>query len=508
MRKATCLVLILALCTVAAHAGEVWEGQWIEARSPNFVVTSALGKSDTTQLVQELEDFRTLVGAVTNAAELKERVPTHVLVFKDPVADIGLRGLVSGGFYPRMRDNYAVARGTAGGWTRTLQGLGFTLQYDYTVFLIRNQAARGYPSWYAVGLAEVLGAADLHDDRFVLGGPPPGRLQVLSQPGRWLPYSRIIDASQLSRLNGHEADLFYSQAWALVHYLSFGKPGLDLPVALKEYLADLERGTAPVPAFEKAFHEDMATLDKTVRRYLKQARSTNGTLTHTFDPAGIAVRELASDEVAARLAMLSLSIRQFKPAGKFADAALAANPDNAAALVVRADLLKIAGKYPDAEALYVKAIVLEPDSDLHHLDFGQYWLDRAAGAADDPVRHDYFNKARLEFYKADKLNDHNPETLAYYGFSYLLEKVNEAKGVATLEYAHTLLPSNINITLMLAQLYVTTGQPIKARPLLQAVSAWGSARQVEFVDKILADMDKPADTKVPGGTAAESSVGP
>lgn len=487
---AVIILALLAACTAETRAGEVWEDPWIEVRSPNFVVASALGQSDTMQLVRELEDFRTLVSAVTNAGVLEERIPTRVYVFKDAVADLGLDDMVVGRFIAGMRANYAMVRRNISTSNRALQGLGYALQFEYTAFLMRNQNVQGYPPWYGLGLASLLGTSELRGDRFIVGTAPPGSLYVLSLPGRWLPYAQVVDESRLSRTSGHDVDLYRAQSWLLVHYLSFGKPGLDFPAALKEYLADRGQGMAPVAAFEKAFHEDVGKLGNAMRRYLKQAKATSGTLKHGFEPGKLAARDLPTDEVAADLAGLALEIRQYKAAGKYSDAALIANPDNAAAIVARADLFKVAGRYAEAEALYSKAIALEPDNDLHHLDFGEYWLDRTATAADESTRHDFFNKARLEFYQADKLNDHNPETLAYYGWSYLVEKTNPAKGIPTLEYANQLLPSKVDIGLMLAQLYLATDQPAKAHPLLQTVVTWGNKRQVEFAGKLLADMGK------------------
>lgn len=479
------IVIAMIAFTAPAQAREVWEGTWLEARSPNFVVTSALRKASTVKLVQELEDFRTLVGAVTNAGTLQERVPTRVYVFKGPAPEVGLTGNIAGYLRPGMRSNYAAVRIING------LPLSHSLQHEYTHFLMRNQGHQAYPKWYDEGLAEVLGTVDLRNGRFTLGNASPGRMLTLSVPGAWMPYSRVVDDSQLTKLSAIDNGRFYAQSWALAHYLIYGKPKLDFSTALKGYLADRERGTPPVEAFEKAFHEDTATLGKTIRGYLDHARYSRGELNDPFDPGRISVRELTSDSVAAQLAGLSMATGRGKEAGKFADAALAANPDNAAALVVRADLYKFAGKYSEAEALYPKAIALEPANDLHHLDFGEYWLARAVGAdADDAAaRQRYFANARQEFVLADKLNDRNPETLAIYGTSYLQEGVEPAKGLPTLEFAHELLPSNPAIKMMLAQMYVAVGRAPEARPLLKAVMAWETGKPAEFAGKLLASID-------------------
>jgi cytochrome c-type biogenesis protein CcmH/NrfG len=109
---------------------------------------------------------------------------------------------------------------------------------------------------------------------------------------------------------------------------------------------------------------------------------------------------------------------------------------------------------------------------VHHLDFAEYWLDRAEAARTAEERKQFLSKARQEFVLANKLDDDNPETLAMYGRSFLLEGEDPAKGIDTLEFAHRLLPSEPNIKMLLASAYVAVGRSDEARPLLRAIIAW------------------------------------
>ncbi len=499
--RAGALAAGLLVAASTTDCKELYERDWLEARSPNFVVVSSIRQKATVTLVQELEDFRQLVSLFTNAAVLEPRVPTLIFVFPGEIRDIGLVSPVAGFFHARMRANYAAVR------VVPRMPLSYTIQHEYTHFLMRNQGRQAYPRWYDEGLAELLGSVNLRNGKFDLGNAPQGRMYALvEQAGAWMPYDRLVDDRQIRDMNSTEIQRFYAQSWALTHYLSWGKPGFNFNDGLQAYLVDRESGTGAVAAFERAFGEDTKKLAKVVRNYLrKDARYSKGALRKPFDAGQVRIRRMARDEVAAALGHYCIMIGRIEEAGGYVDAALAANPSNARALVDRADLHKHADRFAEAEALYPQAIALEPDNDLHHLDFGEYWLDRAEGASDSEMRRQFLSKARQEFVLADQINDHNPETLAMYGSSFLFPGENPARGVETLEYAHELLPSEPTIKLLLAQAYHAVGRTTEARPLLQAVIAWeheGRATVAEsLLEQIEAGDEPAAEPEEPAGDA-------
>lgn len=478
------LTVVLAVAALPAMGKALHERDWIEARSPNFIVISSIGQKATVSLVQDLENFRQLVGMFTNAARLEPRVPTFVFVFPGAAEDFGLVHPVAGRFYPHMRANYAAVRAVPG------MSTSWIVQHEYTHFLVRNQTQQAYPRWYDEGLAEVLGMANLRNGRFDLGVGERGRTNILFAPGAWMPYDRLVDDERTDDMSERDMYRFYAQSWALVHYLNWGKPGFNITDGLSSYLADRETGTPAVAAFERAFGEDTKKLTGIVRSYLtKHARGFKGTLKQPFDAGQVQVRRLPRDEAAAALGGHQLLLGHIKEAAPYVDAALAANPENARALVTRADIHKYSGRFAEAEALYPQAIALEPRNNLHHLDFGEYWLDRASGAGDSEARRQLLSKARQELALAHKLDGHHPETLAMYGSSFLLDGEDPAKGLDALEYAHQLLPSEPTIKLWLAQLYVALARDADARPLLGAIMAWEHDGHASAAEALLAQLD-------------------
>lgn len=485
---------ILVAIESPAVGREIYDGRWIEARSPNFVVASAIDADATVRLVQELEDFRQVVASFTNVRVLEPRVPTWMFVFPREVGSLGLSGLVAGLFHNDMRANFAIVRVVPG------VPLSQVIQHEYAHFLMHNQGSQAYPRWYDEGLAEVLATVNLREGAFDFGNASMGRLYELYQPGAWMSYERLVDDDQVRDMSQKEVLRYYAQSWALVHYLSFGKPGFSVTDALTAYLDDRESGTRSTPAFERAFGEDASTLARVVQRYLKKgARYGRGNLKSPFAADAVQVRQLPRDEVAAAVAGLFLmrgrqaeaDARTEADAGASAcaAAALADNPRNARALVIQADLHKFAGRYAEAQALYPQAIALQPENDLHHLDFGEYWLDLAEAASDGAQRRELLSKARQEFVLAHKLNDRNPETLAMYGSSFLAAGEDPARGLDTLELAHQLLPSESGIKLLLARVYMAVGRGGEAQPLLRSVIAWDHEGRATAARELLAQIE-------------------
>jgi len=484
-RQSVALVFVTALLAVgqpvrAAPATKLMDEPWIQARSTNFVVNSMLGEKVTRKLVQDLEDFRYLVARFTTAGRVEPRVPTLLFAFTDAFPDIGLDRQVAGFFQDTPRGNYAAIRVVRG------MPLTHVIQHEYVHFLARNQNSYTYPRWYDEGVAEVLATATLDDGDFEIGQVHEGRLANLHGLAG-VSYAQVVDDEQLGeQLSPAARAKFYAQSAVLVHYLVWGRPGVDFQPQLQLYLDSRRQGKAAGPAFEAAFGEDLKSLDRRMKRYSTGLRYWRGSLADSRPATPISVRGMTREEVAAALGTLSLAMGQPASALPYVEAALAANPRNAAALAGRADLHKFDGRFAEAEPLYAAAIAADPEGDLPYLDFGEYWLERAESAGSDAERREFLSLARQNFVKADKRNDQNPETLMMYGSSFLLPGEDPAKGMDTLKLANQLLPSNEQVKLALASGYMATGQPAEALSLIQAVRAWSHGEDAKALDELLA----------------------
>ena len=117
------------------------------------------------------------------------------------------------------------------------------------------------PPWLGEGLAEYYETLEvLEDKRISLGTPPSGHLRLLRQ-GELIPLKTFLatDNSSLHQGSDDSRTLFYTQAWALTHYLLHGKnKGVN---HLDELLSSLKKVDAPAKVFEKILGPDHASLE-------------------------------------------------------------------------------------------------------------------------------------------------------------------------------------------------------------------------------------------------------
>jgi len=163
-------LVLLAAC-IDAGAREIYEANWLEGRSPGFVVYSTLDAEDTIEAAQELEDFGQLIMLLTTVRSTTARVPTYVFIFTEVDESVGFSRDIGGRFVPQMRANYATVR------TRSGLGLMRVLQHEYTHFLIHNSNSLRYPRWFDEGIAELMSTARVRGGTFTFGDVDKNRAQ-------------------------------------------------------------------------------------------------------------------------------------------------------------------------------------------------------------------------------------------------------------------------------------------------------------------------------------------
>ncbi|HEU4429313.1 MAG TPA: tetratricopeptide repeat protein, partial [Myxococcota bacterium] len=226
------------------------------------------------------------------------------------------------------------------------------------------------------------------------------------------------------------------------------------------------------------------------------------------------VRALALDEIAARLGIVALVGGELEIAQGAFDAALAANPTNTVALVGAADLHKFAGRWEQAEPLYLRAIELEPDNPYHKLDYGEFFYDRARAPheRDMAQAQAWVVEARRQFARSYQLDDSIPETLAMNGATYLGDPDGAERAIASLEAASDLAPSQPQIKFLLAQAYAHAERKHDALRLIRSLVAWshagGSDEATAFLQALETDAQASPDSeqKTPSATPAEEGA--
>ena len=449
-----------------ARAKELWEQPWVEVRTPHFVFVSALSEPRTVALARDLENFRSAIVIVTNIRRIEARIPTTVYVLPHAVEELGFKNHITGYFAPRMRANYAAV-------IPATNALDDVLKHEYVHFLVHNRDSLAYPHWFDEGFAEVLQTLTVAGNVVEFGQPNQVRADWLRNTP-WMGFGKILETRDVFALHGSEQAMYYAQSWLLVHYLINGRPDRRFEVDNGAFLKLVEAGTAPAAAFEQAFGLSISQLNVAVRAYAPKLKYMRITLTDAFPQTELQAKAVTPDSIAAQLGTGYSMSGQPSDAKRAWDAAIALNPANCTALIGLGGLLKDAKQFETAQPYYERAMALEPNNAYHELDYAEYFLSRAsAGILSIDIGNDLV-EARRHFARSYALDKTIPETLAMNGVSYLASPETITQALESLEAAHDMLPSETQISMLLARAYVRAGDRAAAEQLLRRVSAWSS----------------------------------
>jgi tetratricopeptide (TPR) repeat protein len=528
------LPFVFVLTTaIPAWAKELWEQPWLEARSPHFVIVSAISEGQTVDLARELEDFREAVQIVTNIGRFEERIPTTLYVLPRRVEELGFTANVGAYFMPLMRANYAVvapwSAPTAAPnayctdsqprrsryepavpqscmWTRPNAGSGLELdrlmKHEYVHFLVHNHGGLNYAPWFDEGYAEMLATLTVRGPVIEYGQATPDRISWL-QYAKWMSFASLLETRNVVALNSENNGKFYVQSWLLLHYLMNGRTERDFEKDNAAFIDLTEAGVRPTDAFERAFGVKVARLDLSLARYWKRLRLNRVTLAQPLPEVTVQVVPVAADSIAAQLGVLMLQFQKTDEAKRYWDAAIALNPNNVTALVGLGDVHKLAGRFDDAQRYYEKAIAVEPENAHAELNYGEYLLARATTEVAEERTAQLLMEARRHFARSYGLDPNNPETLAMNGSSYLFPGQAVDKALQSLTASHEMLPSQPDIKLLLATAYLKAGDRTDAIDLLRSLVTWSHGKTGEAANKLL---HKLAPTEPEDRGAAETTT--
>lgn len=444
---------------------------WIVVESANFEILSTLSREATVELAKELELFRAVVFATTNARRAPAPIPTKIFAFDskrhyDRFAPSDTAGV----FIPGLRWNTVLVSEL-----RSERSALTVILHEYVHFVVLNGSTARYPVWYNEGFAEFLSAARRRDDVVVLGGVPQASVPAL-RSRYWLPLREVVEASAYDSIDGPADFMLYPQAWALVHYLTLGRtpePGV-MRRQLARYMELVGRGVAAADAFEAAFEEDLDALDDVIR-----VRLRNGEIPLVglpierleFDRGEPTVREPGRSEIATRLGALVLRQGDPDQAGRYFAKAIEADPTNARARAGYGDHYKFTDRLDEAEPWFRRALELAPDDPWVMLDLAEFLDARAAEAPSRALARADQAEARALYRAVLELAPDLPEAHAMLGRNEALDAASRDSGIAHLERARELLPSSYQTALLLAEGYVARGEEARAVELLRRIQA-------------------------------------
>ncbi len=202
---------------------------WVQVQSDTFVVKSSVGEERAKHVLKELESFHELIGTalVFRKVELPE-LPIEVLLVGDEALRTELEPVYNGkkvklaGYYQRGQDrDFIVLSGNASG---NLTHIAYHELTHY--FLSRTLQSR--PVWLSEGLAEYFATSEIDGDTAYVGGLSTDRMAILKTE-RLLTLKDLLAVDDRSPYYNEmdKANVFYSEAWAFVHFLTHGPHAND-----------------------------------------------------------------------------------------------------------------------------------------------------------------------------------------------------------------------------------------------------------------------------------------
>jgi hypothetical protein len=211
---------LLALVTVAGCRHAPWiepSGSWRTVSSTHFNVHTDSSQGQYEPLVAQLEaTYATLSGTFFNGIAIP-KVEAILFANRDDFEEIIGPGM-GGVFVPRVGSDGVLVL-PYNEWTRALNE---TAAHELTHRFTRSAYPR-LPRWLDEGLATYLGSVDIRDTSVRFGAPPLGS-SLEYEVGGTVPLENLI-ASSRNQLYGPGAAVYYTTAWALVHYLINGERG-------------------------------------------------------------------------------------------------------------------------------------------------------------------------------------------------------------------------------------------------------------------------------------------
>ena len=244
-------LLLLSVIPLSSHAAEK---PWTEVRSPNFRVLTNGSANDGRRVAREFEQMRTVFAMAFAKMRLETGAPLLIFAPRDEYAMKAMAPAFWKGNGPKpaglfqhgWERQYAVIR-----LDQDVAGRNNVVYHEY-VHTLLHANFRWLPTWLDEGLADFYGNTRFEQTKMYVGAPSTRVLRLRD--------SALIDLDELIsenpwrkyRNNDERIDMFYAEAWTLVHYLTFA-PGMEQGKKLSKFYGALLEGQEQKKAFQDVF---------------------------------------------------------------------------------------------------------------------------------------------------------------------------------------------------------------------------------------------------------------
>lgn len=460
-------LFLFTLISGIASAESLEERDWMLVSTDNFRLHSVLDKERTLDLLRTLEVMRAAFTDPDVAPTFQAGVPTTIVAL-DTVDDYRMLGVPDstvGIFIADARENAIVIQDT-----ERVTAVR-TILHEYVHYLLRQNGRIVYPKWYEEGNAEFLSASRIHNGEFEYGLPLQGRLATLKFVS-WMPLAEILTLHDTSALDNAQGDLFYSQAWLLVHYLN------SLPDAeqkwdqrIRQYNEHLVEGLDPVAAFEESFEVSVDSLEDALLKYylaenFASRRIPVDTSLPDFNPR---IETLRQAQVEIVLARMAIRFRNDTMAEDWFRSALADEEMRPSAEAGLGTIFGRRGDVDEAEARFEAAIYLVSYDFRMWMDYAQFWAERLYSTPDREQSAFYAKRLEEALRNALTISDATPELNTLMGLAFLAQGKDVNEAIAYLQEAVQQSPIDQGSRLLLANAYLHDYQPQRAIEIAESV---------------------------------------
>ncbi len=362
------VILTVILCGGALAAQD--KG-WTEAKSPHFRMITDGSDGEGRDTLGGFEKMRAVFASQFPGFILEAPAPLLILGARDEntmkslypqmfKARVGSQ--IGGVFQQGWEREYAVVRLDQMTSDRRNPDTYAAVYHEYVHSLLHANF-RGLPRWLDEGLAQFYAFTRFEGNRMYIGAPSKSNRETILDARAPTPLRTLIATQSSISRNEQDSQLFYAEAWALTHFLTFG-PGMQQGEKLKMFFNLLQRGTDQGKAFEQVFG-NIDEVDKQFLRYINQIAYPTGVIPYTtqVEPRDYAVRKMSLAETQAELAAFHAISRQFDESRQLAEAALKAEPSLGLAHQELGFALFNEGK--DEEALHELSQAVDLDGKLY-----------------------------------------------------------------------------------------------------------------------------------------------
>ncbi len=264
-------ILILLMVTLPATGLLYAESEWIQIRSPHFTLVSNAGVKAAGEAMLRFEQIRGAFRQALPDANTDPGQPIVIFAVKD---EESLRELLpqywerpnslkpAGVFLAGPERHYVALRLDVQGSTPYR-----TLYHEYFHLLMRINHPR-VPLWLSEGLAEFYAHTRISKDEIALGLPSQSHVfRLRSQEMLSLKTLFAVDRRSAYYNEAKKASIFYSQAWALTHYLMTAGRGEGTRSPIDELLSLMQQGVRIDQAVRMALGP-LYRLEASLREYV------------------------------------------------------------------------------------------------------------------------------------------------------------------------------------------------------------------------------------------------